>query len=496
MALNNLANQMFGIEARWFRAVPQQRSKDVIFQEYTLSCVEDTPKCIKVLLPDGNFPDSKYTYDLMGLEYEIPLTIHIDKKYWEHEVGFGTAPQKKDIVYLPLPNKLYQVESSHLNRGFLEQETTWYVNLIKYMPEASRRESEELKETIDNYTVSETELFGDAIESDIEKITNDKQFSPQNSTEIDKYKTLDEDLKIISDNINLGGLIVAESYYDMNTSDLFNAVRYKLSDSIDPNCDRALTIWVNPRETESREYSVTWIQKDTTLPYPANYKIKIKTSSRFQIGNTFVISRPGALNFYATVIDDSNAVDGIYFCQIEESVENYLNSINSNWPNVRNYKMVLKDPITLLDGINETNQGLKVELIANQYIKTTYGIQTYIASMNEQLDDNQWYGIVVNIGNTWNQYNVTVWEPFNGEEKIRIKFYETMKFEAQYTEIQEYTVDKSEAYITNIRLFTTTIEEEKQNKELLSYFSPDSDQALILDNADPRFRAPYISQQR
>lgn len=41
--LNNVANKMFGIEARWFRAIPQQRSKDVIFQEYTLSSVEDTP---------------------------------------------------------------------------------------------------------------------------------------------------------------------------------------------------------------------------------------------------------------------------------------------------------------------------------------------------------------------------------------------------------------------------------------------------------------------
>jgi len=83
LTMNNVANKMFGIEARWFRAVPQERSKDVIFQEWTLYCVEETPFCIKVLLPDGTFPDSKYQYDLMGLEYEVPLEIHIDKRYWE-----------------------------------------------------------------------------------------------------------------------------------------------------------------------------------------------------------------------------------------------------------------------------------------------------------------------------------------------------------------------------------------------------------------------------
>ena len=193
---NSVANKMFGIDARWFRAIPQQRSKDVIFQEYTLSNVEDVPLCLKVVVPDGNFPDSKYQYDLMGLEYEIPLEVQIDKKYWEEIAGFGTAPQKKDIVYLTTPNKLYQVESSFLKRGFMEQETTWIINLRKYTPEASRKEGEMLKETIDKYTVSESEIFGDAINGDIDKLIDDKQMSPFNTTEKDKYKIINSELDV------------------------------------------------------------------------------------------------------------------------------------------------------------------------------------------------------------------------------------------------------------------------------------------------------------
>jgi uncharacterized LabA/DUF88 family protein len=53
-ALNNAVNQLIGYEVRWFRAVPQIRSQDVIFQEWTLFNVEDTPKCLKVVLPDGS----------------------------------------------------------------------------------------------------------------------------------------------------------------------------------------------------------------------------------------------------------------------------------------------------------------------------------------------------------------------------------------------------------------------------------------------------------
>jgi len=499
-AFNSVANQMFGIDARWFRAVPQQRSKDVIFQEYTLSNVEDTPLCIRVVIPDGNFPDSKYQYDLMGLEYEIPLEIHIDKKYWEDNAGFGTAPQKKDIVYLAMPNKLYQVESAYLKRGFMEQETTWVANLRKYMPEASRREGDALKETIDMYTVSEEEIFGDAINNDVTKLVDDKQMSPFNTTERDKYKILDTKLELISADVEFYGTIFAQGFYDLNTSQAYNAVEYKnpAGDVITKTRDRAITSWIMPLTPDPAAYDVVSIIPDDILTYPANYKIKVKGSKRFGMDDIFVISRPGALNFYAKVIDDNHAAQGVYWCQIDQPVIDHLVSIKTNWYDAKGYKMQVKDSITLLDGINETDTGFTVNVFANQYIKITYGSQMHISILDTKLEDYNWYGMVVNIGNTWGQYNVYVWEqhPSDDVSKLRIKFYETLLFTPEDTTVDRYTVDKSPAYITNIRLFKTTIEEEKQSIELLSYFSKDADQALILDNVDAKFRAPYISKQR
>ena len=498
---NSVANQMFGIEARWFRAVPQQRSKDVIFQEYTLSNVEDMPLCVRVMLPDGNFPDSKYQYDLMGLEYEIPLEIQIDKKYWEDIAGFGTAPQKKDVVYLAMPNKLYQVESAYLKRGFMEQETTWVANLRKYMPEASRREGEALKQTIDMYTVSEEEIFGDAINNDVTKLVDDKQMSPYNTTEIDKYKTIDSKLSLVSANLEFYGTIFAQGFYDLNTSSVYNAIEYKnpTGDIIKVDRDRAVTAWINPyTPADTGSVDVVSIVADPGITYPANYKIKVKGTKRYGMDDIFVISRPGSLNFYAKVIDDNHAAQGVYWCKIDQPVIDYLVSIKSNWTAAKGYKMQVKDSITIIDGRNETNTGFTVNVFANQYVKITYGSQVHISILDTQLQDHVWYGIVVNIGNTWGQYNVYVWEqhPSDSAAKLKIKFYETLSFTPEYTEVERYTVDKSPAYITNIRLFKTTIEEEKQALELMAYFSKDADQALILDNADAKFRAPYISKQR
>jgi len=496
---NNVANKMFGIETRWFRAIPQQRSKDVIFKEYTLSNVEDTPICVKVVVPDGNFPDSKYQYDLMGLEYEVPTEVQIDKKYWEELAGFGTAPQKKDIVYIVIPNKLYQVESSYLKRGFMEQETTWVINLRKYMPESSRREGDELKETIDMYTVSEQEIFGGAQNAEYIKLRDDKQMSPFNSTSRDKYKILDPTLQLISNNIEFYGTIIAQGFYDMSTPTNYNAIEYinPSGDKIEENYDRAITEWIMP-QTINKEYDIVWIQADITLTPPANYKIKIKTTSKFNMNDVFVIYRPGALNFYAKIIDDNYSSDGIYWCKIDQPVLNYLSSVKSNWIDTKGYKMKIKNPIVLLDGINSNLNGFTSAIYANQFIKVNYGSQEYISILKEQLNDNQWYGIVVNIGNTFNQYNVYVWEqdPTNSATKLRIKFYETLKFTPEIVLIDKYTIDKSPAFVTNIRLFKTIIEEEKQSKELLSYFTSDADQSLILDNCDGKLTIPYISEQR
>jgi hypothetical protein len=91
-----------------------------------------------------------------------------------------------------------------------------------------------------------------------------------------------------------------------------------------------------------------------------------------------------------------------------------------------------------------------------------------------------------------------VWKPNvsgSGDKLVKV-FYKTINLTPEEVVVDQYTLDKSDSLMTNIRLFTTTIEEEKQPLELLSYLSKDADQAIILDNCDLRFSAPYISKQR
>lgn len=509
LAINQVANQMFGYDVKWFRAVPQQHSKDVIFQEYTLYNVEQCPLDTKVVVPQGQFPDSKYNFDLMGLEYEVPLEVQIDKKYWESIAGFGTAPQKKDIVYFIIANKLYQVESAYLYRGFMEQETTWKLNLRKYMPEAARREGPALQETIDTYTVSSEEIFGAATDAEVAKLVDDKQFSAFNGTSKDLYKKFDTKLESITKDINIFGTVVAQSYYDMRTPSWYDAITYNAKDIIDQNTNRSITAWIQPKASTSSLYNVISIAKIPSGDPSyngANYSIRVdSTNSLNEIGlnSNVVISRPGALNFYAKVVALSDN-PLTYHCVINAFVLEDLVAIKSDWATQKGYKMQAKEPISILDGVNEFGDHvLSVNVYANQYIAVNYAHtysnnDAYVVRMDEKLEDDKWYGLIVNIGNSWQQYNVYVWKKHESDKNAKLQniFYETLRLYPEHIAVDEYTINKSPAFLTNIRLFTETIEEERQANELLSYFSKDGDKLVIADNADPLLRLPYISKQR
>jgi hypothetical protein len=519
-AFNSVVNQLIGYDSKWFRAIPQQRSRDVIFQEYTLSNVEECPLDVKVVVPSGMPPDSKYNYDLMGLEYEVPFEVQIDKKYWESLAGFGTAPQKKDIVYFPISNKLFQVESAYLFRGFMEQETTWKLNLTKYQPQASRREPVSLQNTINDYTVSVEELFGEAIDNDVKKLVDDQQFNQHNSMTKDKYKSFDVSLNTISKPIEMYGTIVAQSYYDLQTSYLYDAITYNAIDLIGDHDDRSIIAWAMPRTISSmhKEYSVTSITPiisldpctfyvyDASLYSQANYSVVLNNPvllSQIQIDDYITISRPGALNFYAKVVAIS--VNPLTFhCLINAFVQEDLAAIKADWNIQTGYKLTVKAPISILDGVNDFGEHVfSVNIFANQYIAINYGHtyddeDAYVIKLDEKLNDDQWYGFVVNIGNTWKQYNIYVWEKHETDKNAKLQnvYYETLRLYPEEISVAHYSINRSPAYLTNLRLYNSTIEEEKMSNELLTYFISDAEQAIIADNCDPRLRLAYITKQR
>lgn len=500
MNLNYIANKLIGVECKWFRAVPQQRSKDVIFQEYTLSNVDSTPTCIKAVIPNGQIPDSKYNYDLNGLEYEVPLEINIDKRYWEDTFGEATGPQRNDIVYLIMPNKLYEVTSSTLMRGFMEQETTWRCNLIKYKPQASRRESEEFKNNLDNYIISEESLFGAEIDANINKLTSPVQLSPLNGTSKDFMKYFDPTLKVITEPLSIWGTIISDHYYDMSSSTSNDGVVYAgAADIVDDQTDRGLFAWFNLIDPNLKKYSVHSIRPATNsaISDKINFVIRLNTP---EILDTSIlnITRNSLVSLYADVISIS---DGNYYCHIPFEVLEYLNEISNIWYTMSDYTATIEPPVSILHPEGpDANSGLNNEIINRRFHRIKFADHTLINVFDENLEYNKWYGYVANLGSTWNIHNVMIWEPVSlyvqGGPKLKLFYTNNLDFNSKQTTITRSIIHKSYVKITNLRVFGVTVEEERQEEVLLSMFDKNGDQLFFADNALPIAKTPYIAQTR
>lgn len=484
--LNQLASSMVGLTVKWFRAIPQKESTDVLFMTYTLSNVEECPLNINVVIPDGTYNDSQYTYDMMGLEYEVPLEVQIDKSVWASAAGPETMPQRGDIVYIPISNKLYEVVSSTILRGFMEQETGYRVNLTKYKPTVSRREGEALKETIDNYTVSVEELFGKQIDDTIKNLVDDKQTSPYNTTSEDKYKKISRSINIINKTVEMKGHIVIKSYYDLK-SNYDIAVKYINIDDVIPKTEhRYFNSWINIPTDKSNEVLLDSIVEDSKDNINTYFILKYKGNIVLNVNDYITISR-GNIVLYAKIIsldgDIKIAIDNICLFKIKTMLE--------NWNTLGGYKIKKDSPVNLLSGTFKDYDIISITLYSRKYLEIKYLDQRYLIIFNNQLENNTWNNISVNIGDI---SNVKV---YTYKDDIIKVFENDFIISLNNMVVDSYYIKPSNSYMSNIRLYNVGCYDDNIIEEdIISYFTKNAANGIILDNANIEFNAEYFGEQK
>lgn len=494
--MNYAANVMTGIETRWFRAVPELGSKDVFFLEYTLSSVDPDPLCIKVVVPNGQFPDAKSNYDLMGLEYEIPLEVQMDFRYWVENAGEGTMPQKGDIVYIPLPNKLYEVNSSSEVRGFMEQITGYKCNLVKYVPSASRTflADEEtgmtLEDTLSKYTMGVESVFGEEIKDEIEKLTSPQQLSPNLNTKRDDYKKLTKGVKTTIEDIFAANTIFANSYYDFSDVKSDIAIEYNYKDSFSIDSEKGISAWVNLKKN-GRSFDVISINKLT----PNRYKIKAKTLQNIPLGSYVSINKSESLYINAKIVD---LEDGFYIIEISDYFREKMEKLKLNWFEIKGYKININGTTNII-----SSELFSLDIINRKIVMITLNGNIYEYCLEKTLKDKEWYGLVVNFSNKLNKLGLNIWtsnQMYNLSDNVpQLELLGMDSWDVNRFESGEFTyhVKTSNTNLTNIRVFDMIIVEAKnQIDELLSVYTKHSDKYIIIDNADIITNMSYITENR
>ena len=516
-SLSNTVNQLFGHSVEYARALPLLNGRDVTLKEWTLYDVDD-PCCIKVMVPNNEFPDNKINFGPMGLDFEMPFEVHVAKDYFEDIFGIGSAPQKRDIIYFPLTNRIYEVQSSYLFRDFMQKPIYWKVALMKYAPKSNRSEPMDLRSQLDSISADTEELFGQVLTDDALEKTKPQQYDPKIGSElydpIRKY--INHDLLITSEDFKNYYTLISNSQYDLSTvfdqTKTVNAVTYKSDVIFSVTDNRAFLAWfkdVPPKFTVYRDqvqssFTVITITSEYTL-----VQFQIAAVRNYSAGDLIKITRPNGIIFYGEW--DSSPAAGVHRIRIPKDVYMFLQVQYSGWPTMGSYFAEQTFEKFIFWGYDpDAEKGWKLSIICNRFMKLYLNDNTILFILPQTLAQKEWYAVFLNISNEYAQVSLNVWTrkwkendptPYNTTDLENIYAIAKQIIAEDYSvtnsDWKSYRVVGTPLIVTNIRLFDSIENDSVKQMILLNEnIVEDSQLAIVIDNTLPRLLLPWIANTK
>lgn len=159
----------------------------------------------------------------------------------------------------------------------------------------------------------------------------------------------------------------------------------------------------------------------------------------------------------------------------------------------------------MIDGTNVLGNGLIIKL-SSMNIKICINQQEYVFDHGMVLSHTTWYGMVVNLSNTYGEVSAFIYtlddqknytDP-TGENHLEQSFVgnlDTLSPHVWETDVN-WSLRGGEFNLTNIRMFDKTIEEEQHINVLHQYVVRDSQHAIIIDNAIPSLQIQKVGTNK
>ena len=122
-------------------------------------------------------------------------------------------------MYIPLINRMYEINSISLADEFNHAQSYWRVKLVKYQERTSVNKNQFEVDT-DNLTTGVEEIFGERQKEEQEKDTNPQQFQTVSTAYRDGIRTfIDKNLKIKDYDLKNRWTVVSKNFYDLDKVD-------------------------------------------------------------------------------------------------------------------------------------------------------------------------------------------------------------------------------------------------------------------------------------
>jgi hypothetical protein len=448
--LSKIVNNVFGHEVVYYSVQPQGRGKDVVLKEYNLFNVVDE-KCVKVMVPNNQFPDAALTFDSWGLNFNQPFEIHIDRKYFEGIFGKGSQPRKRDIIYFPITNRIYQIDSMYVFRDINNYPVYFKIQLTKYEVKKNTTFIDPQAESdLLDYTVNTKELFGEEVKNEEIELTKPQQYAitSQRRLEDPIRSYINKDLPIIEYDLNNNWTIVFNNYYDLDRIFIDSqgqvdpsspallvierdAVRWKADPVLTENEERSFLCWFRIRN---------YLDRSRLVPKPASkLPITIDNIGTDQITySTYPLPHKLSMgenpNGFVSILADGTRSGGFELISVNDQFRFTVKDEGAPSPvTTAGWKVQKAQARTLFDGYYD-GQGILIDIIwsgsnavtspvDNNYIQTGsfririndleifspfgVGIASTLGEFIPTTDD--WYGFVFNFSNIFRQYSIKVW---------------------------------------------------------------------------------------
>ena len=492
--INTTISNTVGLDVLWFRAIPADKSEDVIFQEYTLLNVE-CGRELKAVANKTDYNPGALTVDLFGVSYPTDFEVSVDINTWKSVYGDNSMPQKDDIVYVKMLHKLYEVKSSTVNYTIAQQPTSYNVVLCKYNPTVSRRENEQLRQSIDDLTVSRAELFGEAISNEVADITDPIEFSGYNTTSMDIVKDFEKD-SVVVDQLVIDSNILAEALYHFKRTT--KPIKYNRSMFYNKSSYIYFSCWAQVPEKLKAEQdylvkSMALIDKGKT-----ETKIDIEVPShKMNLETNVILFRGNLLSVEGRVSAIHDKVNGKYEITLKNSDYLKANKKLNNWVETGGWKIKVPE-VKEYNLLQSTNNNFDIK-IRNGKLVVNIGTDSKEIQLPDNFNIHTWnyYGIEITPNSTLNVYIRTAYV-YNKQIKSKLLFNTQLQLRFNEFETGDFYISniRTDMKACNIRLYEneTMLSEEQVKLDSQSRYVNNASKIIFVDTPNVDNKMNYIGR--
>lgn len=241
-------SDIFSFEVSYFRTEANQERRMSTFKTFPLVDVVET-KPMKVLINNNQLPDNRYQYSEFDYDFADELEIHIVIDVWREIFG-DIEPNANDYLFLPLTNRMYQINTSYEAKGFMHKSTFYRLMLVQYEKRADVIETDSIAAEALEYIE-----YVDSFDQD--KIDAEQNDSTLNDLVQPSELELEQSVQI-SDDVSLSknGVDVVNFLYDL--SQIENNVSGAYYDEIQMNNDQpfSLSFWFKKDKIDKRTIEI------------------------------------------------------------------------------------------------------------------------------------------------------------------------------------------------------------------------------------------------